>query len=307
MDWWHQAAPVHAPRLNCFMVVSLQFKTLTVLEYFAALVVDDASLPLMEAAVSIAQDEFPQLDIQTVLAEVDGLARKLTLDATPVYKLRHLNHFFFHELGFAGNVNDYYDHHNSYLHHVLSSRRGIPITLAVLYMELATQIGLAASGVSFPGHFLIKLRLSSGAWQGDVLIDPFNGQSLSQEQLEERLAPYKQQAGLQDEFDAPLGLFLQTATAREIVARMLRNLKQIYRDAADTPRLLQVVSRLIVLHPRNFDERRDRAWLHAELGFGDAALQDFHVYLENVPDAPDRELVFKCLSMLQLRGTKRLD
>src|SRR6185436_14468066 len=118
-------------------------------------------LSLIEAAASIAQDEYPGLDTQAVLAEIDALAqrlkRRIPADAVPVQRLRWLNRFFFQELGFAGNVNDYYDPDNSYLHRVLATRRGIPITLAVLYAELATQIGLTARGVSFPGHFLIKL------------------------------------------------------------------------------------------------------------------------------------------------------
>ena len=180
----------------------LQFETPSALEFFTTLVADDASLSLIEAAVSIAQDEFPQLDTLGVLAEIDALAarlkRKFPPDAVPVQRLRWLNRFFFQELGFAGNVNDYYDPNNSYLHAVLATRRGIPITLAVLYIELATQIGLTARGVSFPGHFLVKLRMP----QGEVVIDPFTGHSLSRDELDELLAPYKRNRGLQGDFDA---------------------------------------------------------------------------------------------------------
>ena len=115
------------------------FEAPTALEYFATLVADDASLSLTEAAAAIAQDEFPQLDTQAVLADIDTLAHKLKkripLDAVPVQRLRWLNRFFFQEMGFAGNVNDYYDPRNSYLHQVLETRRGIPITLSVLYIE----------------------------------------------------------------------------------------------------------------------------------------------------------------------------
>jgi regulator of sirC expression with transglutaminase-like and TPR domain len=130
----------------------LQFTTPTTLEYFASLVAEDSTLSLTEAALAIAQDEYPDLDPQTVLAELDALAerlrRRIPADAVPVQKLRFLNRYFFQELGFAGNVNDYYDADNSYLNRVLQTRRGIPITLAVLYIELATQIGLVARGVS---------------------------------------------------------------------------------------------------------------------------------------------------------------
>jgi regulator of sirC expression with transglutaminase-like and TPR domain len=160
------------------MTGSLRLDAPTALEYFASLVADDASLAVAEAALSIAQDDYPALDCQSVLAEIDGLAARLksriASDAAPMQRLRLLNRFFFQELGFAGNVHDYYDARNSYLHFVLQSRRGIPITLAVLYVEIASQIGLHASGVSFPGHFLVKLRMP----QGEVVIDPFTGQSM---------------------------------------------------------------------------------------------------------------------------------
>jgi len=231
------------------MTGSLRLHAPSALEYFASLVADDASFAVTEAALSIAQDDFPALDCQSVLAEIDGLAARLksriASDAAPMQRLRLLNRFFFQELGFAGNVNDYYDARNSYLHFVLQSRRGIPITLAVLYVEIAGQIGLHANGVSFPGHFLVKLRMP----QGEVVIDPFTGQSLSRDDLNELLAPYKRDRGLQGDFDVPLGLFLQAATAREVLARMLRNLKEIHRGTADVPRLLAVLERLVVLLP----------------------------------------------------------
>ncbi|HEY9067768.1 MAG TPA: tetratricopeptide repeat protein [Burkholderiaceae bacterium] len=282
---------------------SLQFETPTALEYFAALVADDASLSLVEAAASIAQDEFPALDVQAVLAEVDALAaklkRRLPADAVPVQRLRWLNRYFFQELGFAGNVNNYYDPANSYLHNVLQTRRGIPITLAVLYIEIATQIGLTARGVSFPGHFLIKLKMP----QGEVLIDPFTGQSLSRDELNELLAPYKRDRGLQGDFDVPLGLFLKAASSREVLARMLRNLKEIHRGAADPRRLLAVLQRLVVLLPQVWEERRDRGLVYADVGDDVAAARDLTLYLENAPDAQDRQAIAERLARLGRTGS----
>src|SRR6478672_6469376 len=115
----------------------MQFETVTPLQYFASLVAEDDGLSLTEAAVAVAQDEHPSLDPQSVLWEIDELAdrlkRRLPADAMPLQRLRLLNHYFFNELGFAGNVNDYYDPGNSYLHVVLLTRRGIPITLALIY------------------------------------------------------------------------------------------------------------------------------------------------------------------------------
>src|SRR5512137_2245274 len=232
------------------------FEAPTALQYFAALVADDASFSVVEAAVAVAQDEYPALDAQDVLAQIDALAerlkRRLPADAAPLQRLHLLNQYFFQELGFAGNVNDYYDPRNSYLPEVLKTRRGIPITLALLYIELASQVGLSASGVSFPGHFLVKLHMPCG----EVVLDPFSGQSLSREALDERLLPYRRQRGLMGDFEAPLGLFLQTAPPRDVIARLLRNLKEIHRTAADAPRELAVLDRLVILLPQVWEERR---------------------------------------------------
>ena len=284
----------------------LQFQAPTLLEYFASLVADDASLSLVEAAVAIAQDENPRLDTQAVLAQIDALAdrlkRRMPADAGPRQRLRSLNHFFFDELGFSGNVNNYYDPGNSLLSTVLETRRGIPITLAVLYIELATQIGLTARGVSFPGHFLIKLRLS----EGEVVIDPFTGQSLSREQLDELLTPYRHSQGLVGDYDVPLGLFLQAAPARDVLARMLRNLKEIHRTAADWPRALAVLNRLVILLPQAWEERRDRGLVQVELGAVDAAVIDLADYLAHVPEATDRIAIGEHLMALRQPGSGRL-
>ena len=260
----------------------------TALEYFASLVADDASMYVVEAALSIAQDDYPALDCQNVLAEIDALAARLKAriasDAAPMQRLRLLNRFFFQELGFAGNVNDYYDARNSYLHFVLQSRRGIPITLAVLYAEIASQIGLHASGVSFPGHFLVKLRMP----QGEVVIDPFTGQSMSREALDALLVPYRRREGLTSDPQLSLALFLQAASPRQIIARMLRNLKEIHRGNEDWRRLYAVMQRLVVLLPGAWEERRDRGLAAAELGSVREAVADLRTYLDNVPQAGDR-------------------
>ena len=284
---------------------SLNFQVPTTLGYFASLVAEDASLPLIEAAASIAQDDYPDLDTQGVLAEIDALAHKLRrripADAVAVQRLRWLNNFFFQEVGFAGNANDYYDPANSYLHKVLHTRRGIPITLALLYAELAVQIGLNAQGVSFPGHFLVKVRMP----QGEVIVDPFTGRSLSREALEQMLVPYKRGSAL-ERFDAPLGLYLQAAPPRDVLARMLRNLKEIHRSAEDWPRLLAVTQRLVILLPESWSERRDRGLAYAELGFDTAAADDLRTYFEQAPDAVDRDNVAARLALLVHGRSPRL-
>jgi regulator of sirC expression with transglutaminase-like and TPR domain len=265
------------------------FSAPSALEYFDALVADDEQFPLLEAAIAIAQDETPGLDVGAVLADVDALALRLKgrlpPDAPVLHKLRSLNRYFFEELGFAGNVNDYHDPANSYVPDVLARRRGIPITLALLYMEIAGQIGLRSEGVSFPGHFLVKMRLP----QGEVVIDPFTGQSLSRSDLEERLALVRQAGAMHDASDVPLGLFLQAAGPRDIIGRMLRNLQQIHQDRGDALRLLAVLDRQVVLEPRDWGTYRLRGDLLDGLGRAEEAAYDWGLYLEHTPDAADAD------------------
>jgi regulator of sirC expression with transglutaminase-like and TPR domain len=225
------------------------------LAYFRALVHSDAGFPLLEAAASLAQDEDPTLDIQQVLGDVDQLharlKRRLAQDADDLDKLRILNRFFYDSLGFSGNVNDYYDPDNSFLNVVLRTRRGIPISLAVLWLELACSIGLRAQGVGFPGHFLVKVQLPE-PHHGQVILDPFTGDALSREDLLERLPSMQTPGGLRGgamSADDWLMHYLRAATPREIIARMLRNLQEIYRAQGDAPRLRAVQERLDILLP----------------------------------------------------------
>jgi regulator of sirC expression with transglutaminase-like and TPR domain len=287
-------------------VSALHFEVPTPLQYFASLVADDASLSLLEAAISVGQDEVPGLDPIGVMARIDALGerlrRRIATDAVPIYRLRVLNRYFFHELGFGGNVNDYYDPRNSYLHAVLETRRGIPITLALLYAELASHAGLTARGINFPGHFLVKLRMP----RAELIVDPFSGQSLSRDELEDRLAPYRRRRGLVGEFDAPLELFLQAAQPRDVLARLLRNLKEIHRNAEQWERLLAVQERLVILLPRAWEERRDRGLALAALGADDAAADDIEAYLQHCGDAADAAALRGRLHSLRSTGSPRL-
>ncbi len=255
------------------------------LDYFSTLVQDDDIIPLFEAASAIAQDVEPELDLTAVQLEIDMLTerlkQRLPADASHLQKLRMLNHYFYNDLGFSGNVNDYYNPDNSYLHRVLHSRRGIPISLAVLYMEIAQQIELQVQGISFPGHFLMKLALPVG----QVVLDPFNGTSLSREDLEERVQPYILQQDFPDDFQ--LNAYLSAASPRDILVRMLRNLKALFMQKENWQRLLQVQERLMILLPGDITERRDRGIAFANLECPQAALQDIEAYIEQRPYAMD--------------------
>jgi regulator of sirC expression with transglutaminase-like and TPR domain len=277
----------------------LSFVPPSPLEYFATLVQSDDDFALFEAAVCLAQNEYPDLDVQGVMGEVDLLLarmrRRLASDAGPVQKLRILNQFFFQDLDFGGNLNDFYDPDNSYIHALLRTRRGIPISLAVLWMELAQGLGLSVRGVSFPGHFMVKVHLP----MGQAVIDPLSGKSLSREQLSERLEPFRLSKGLLDEFEVPLGLYLQAAAPREIIARMLRNLKEVFSMQMDWERLLAVQERLVVLLPESWSEYRDRGLTHAELGHADLALKDLAHYLEHAEDLVDVEAIAGRMELLR--------
>lgn len=272
------------------------------LDYFATLVQQDASFPLFEAALAIEQDVDPQLDLVASQAEVDQLAAKLKKrlpsDASHIQKLRVLNHFFYRELAFGGNVNNYYDPDNSYLHRVIANRRGIPISLAVVYMELAQQVGLDVKGISFPGHFLMKLSVQSG----EIIIDPFNGASLSREELEERLEPYLAQQGYAHAL--PLSAYLEPAQPREILVRMLRNLKALFTDQQRWNSLLAVQKRLVILLPEEVTELRDRGLAYANLECPQAALSDLETYLLERPHAPDAAALKERLPELRQAANK---
>jgi regulator of sirC expression with transglutaminase-like and TPR domain len=283
--------------------VQLNIHPPTPLEYFATLVADDDAFPLLEAAASLAQDEYPELDVQQVLGDIDQLIarlkRRIPHDAAALQRLRILQQFFYRDMSFSGNANNYYEPDNSYLNAVLRTRRGIPISLAVIWLEIAQAVGLNAHGVSFPGHFMIKVTLP----RGQVVIDPLTGQSLSREELSERLEPYKRRSGLIDDYDVPLGLYLQSAKPRDILARMLRNLKEIHTSQSDWPRLIAVQNRLIALLPQAWAEYRDRGLALAEMGetIGErsAATPDLELYLAKAEDALDLDAIAELVAGLR--------
>ncbi len=284
------------------MVMNLSYDVPTPLDYFASLVQSDGNFALFEAAVSLGQDEYPELDVQAVLAEVDALLerirRRLAADAGPLQRLRLLNQFFFNDLKFGGNLNNYYDPDNSFVHVLLRTRRGIPISLALLWMELAQGLGLAVSGIGFPGHFMLKINLP----MGQAVIDPLTGQSLSREELAERLEPYRNRSSLIDDMETPLGLYLQSAPPRDIIARMLRNLKEIHRTHEDWPRMLAVQERLVVLLPESWPEYRDRGLAHAEMGNTEQALADLECYLVHTEDLVDVNAIADRVDELRREG-----
>jgi len=285
--------------------MNFSFEAPSPLAYFAALVQSDSEFPLFEAAAALGTMRDPDLDVQSTLSRIDQwlqrLRKRLPADAAGMARLMALNRFFYQELGFAGNLNDYYAPDNSYVHQVMESRRGIPISLAVIWLELAQGIGLEAKGVSFPGHFLIKVPLPAG----QAVIDPMNGQSFGREELKEMLEPYRMGGKLGSDFEVPLGLYLQAAPPRDILARMLRNLKEIFRSQKHGSQWLAVQERLIVLSPESWSEYRDRGLAHAMLGNHGEALADLECYVVNATDVVDAESISSQVDLLRSQLGKR--
>jgi regulator of sirC expression with transglutaminase-like and TPR domain len=267
--------------------MNFQYHPTTPLAYFESLVQSDSDFPLLEAAASLGQDEEAGLDVQQILADVDRLLarlkRRIPDGADGLSCLAMLTQFFYGDLGFGGNTNNYYAAENSYLSEVLRTRKGIPISLAVIWLELARGLGLEAQGVSFPGHFLVKVTLDEGL----VVLDPLNGESLGLDTLAERLAPFRRFDSVLEDGDAPLGLHLQACPPRDLLARMLHNLKEIFNSQDDDLRLIAVMDRLVILLPQAWHEWRDRGLQHAKMGQTDKAIEDLSLYLANEKTAID--------------------
>ncbi len=244
----------------------------------------DENIGLAEAALLIACHEYPDLPVDAYMARIEELAHALRMrigeDATPQERVAELNQFLFGDLGFGPNTENYYDPRNSFLNEVLERRTGIPITLSVLYIELGRKIGVPLQGVSFPGHFLVKCPLGEGM----VVLDPYSGGiSLDLKDLQKRLRDTR--GG--EVSRAIIAELLVAASNREIVARLLRNLKAIYLREHDLDKALPIMNALIATVPDQAPELRDRGMIYQELEAKRAALADFEAYLENSPAAED--------------------
>jgi regulator of sirC expression with transglutaminase-like and TPR domain len=251
---------------------------------------DESDMDLARACLLIAQDAYPGLDVDGYLGEIERLAARLRGRLTEAddaeARVAALNEFLFAELGYTGNADRYYDPRNSYLNEVLDRRTGIPLTLSVLYMEIGRRVGLALEGVSFPGHFLVRLQLPGAL----LVLDPFSGgEPQSEADLRARLRRVIPQGatGPVPLEELPLAQFLEPAGKRQILARLLRNLKGIYREAGQPERLLGVLNRMLEVSPDAHGELRERGLLYQRLECHRAALKDLSDYALLEPDAPD--------------------
>ena len=267
------------------------------LERFARLAARDPQHVRLDlAALEIARIGHPDLDPSLPLAELDELAQRATArrcsDEGAMGSVGLLCRSLFSEEGFQGDRDQYYDPRNSYLNDVLDRRVGIPITLSVVFLEVARRLGIPAEGVAFPGHFLIRAHLEGQQW----LLDPFRRGALVTPEDCRSLA--EQALGA----DASvLPRFLEPVGPHAILARMLRNLKGIFRARQDDARGEAVMERLVLLEPENWPERRDRGKLRLARNKLLGAAGDLEAYLNHAGDAEDTDEVLGLLVQLRSR------
>jgi regulator of sirC expression with transglutaminase-like and TPR domain len=246
----------------------------------------EEEIDLAEAALLIAKNAYRDLDVPGYLARIGELAGKLSAqlpeDGTESSRIVALNRFLFEDQGFAPSVENYYDPRNSFLNEVLERRVGIPLSLSILYIEVGRRIGLPLQGISFPGHFLVKCTLKEGM----VIIDPYcGGITLSLQDLQQRLRETR--GG--EVSRAIVAAMLVAANKREILARMLRNLKGIYLDQRDYVRALSAIDWIIAVTPGEATEVRDRGLIYVKLECFRAALEDLEHYMQKAPNAADMD------------------
>lgn len=253
---------------------------------------DDAAIDLAHAALLIAKLAYPDLDIDHYQARLDALAQRVrevlglsrdqpstTSEHEPAAFLQAINHVLFEEEHFAGNSGDYNNPDNSYLNKVLEEHSGIPITLSLLYMEVARRAGLCLEGVGLPFHFVIRCRLGEEI----VYIDAFHqGRLLNQQECLEMIHRIAHR---------PLRLnkhWFEPVSPKQLLGRMLNNLKRIYLDRDEYERGLAIYDLIVLLQPQSAADRRARGLLHLHLKHYGRALHDLTAYRELAPEAEDR-------------------
>ena len=264
----------------------------------------DEAINLAEAALLVAAEEYRDLDIAAYLARLDDMAatlkRRLRPDISPADTIVALNRFLFDEHGFTGNAADYYDPRNSYLNEVLDRKRGIPLTLALVYIEIGRRIGLPVRGIAFPAHFLVKCQLR----EGTVVLDPYaKGISLSFDEIRQRIKSLRN--GVEPPRSVIAGM-LATASNKDILVRMLRNLKGIYSHHQEWLKALAATDRIISVMPGLAEEYRDRGMIYLSLECFRAALFDLQAYIKMLPVAADADTVRRKVVELQ-RVASRLN
>jgi len=251
---------------------------------------------LYHAALLIAVGLQPELDIQEYEHKlgslIEGVRSRIPQELDERAKIQALNGYFYGELGFTGDRQDYYLPENSLINMVVERRRGIPITLAVLYLELARAIGLDAHGIAFPGHYLLGVNAGNSV----IVLDPFDGgNELSHDQLHDML----QQITHTPASDIELEKNLLPAKNADTLVRMLRNLKQIYIEAQKVEPALACIEMILSVIPDAPDELRDRGMIYQHIEYTQGAISDLTRYLKLVPESEERGVIEALIDSLQ--------
>jgi regulator of sirC expression with transglutaminase-like and TPR domain len=253
----------------------------------------DEYIDLERAALYIAQEAYPDLDVEEYVAALDAMAEevreRLPQEEYPLRTIKVLNQYFFEDLKFHGNQSNYYDPRNSFLNDVIDRRTGIPISLALVYLSIAQRIAFPMVGVGMPGHFLIR----PAAGEVEFLIDAFHkGEILFPQDCEARLHQmFGGQLAMRSEFLAPV-------SNRQFLARMLTNLKTIYLSQGAIEPVLSAVERILILFPEAPIELRDRGLIYYRMNRWIEARMDLETYLEVQPKADDRDVITTVLGKI---------
>ncbi|HHW4680576.1 MAG TPA: SirB1 family protein [Xylella taiwanensis] len=250
---------------------------------------DDQTLPLMSTALLIARDEYPDLDADLYDTMMQSYVEYLRSEVEAIslwpLKMATVNRYLFQELGYSGNHDEYYDPRNSYLNQVLERRLGNPISLAVVQIEVARRLGIPLDGVSFPGHFLVRLPVEDGI----LVMDPFNGgRPLDVEELRERARPH---LGGEAPDDRALAQILNPAPHRTILIRILRNLHGVYANTDQWDRAARCADRILKLAPNQPEALRDRGLAYLQLGHRSGARQDLMRYMQLYPSTHNVDMI----------------
>jgi regulator of sirC expression with transglutaminase-like and TPR domain len=248
---------------------------------------------LARAALLVGAEEEPRVcNVKQCLARLDEMGEEARASSEGGLRVEALNRYFFDEQGFTGNQSNYYDPRNSMLHRVLERRTGIPITLSIVYAEVGRRAGLSVEGVALPGHFIVRASETGGE---SVLVDPFHGKVIDEEECQERLdVIYDGRVTLGEEH-------LRAVGVRATLVRVLANLKAVYVQGQLFRRALAAVERILLLTPHDLDERRDRGMLLAQLNRLPEAIAETQRYLNLAPDAHDADTVREQLKQMQNR------
>jgi regulator of sirC expression with transglutaminase-like and TPR domain len=254
----------------------------------------DGAVPLAEAALLMACEEYPQLQISPYLDQLDEIAaaarQRVSVRSEPADVIRIINDVLFDQFGFRGNEDNYYDPRNSFFNDVIDRRLGIPITLSTVYLEIARRLDFPMVGVGLPGHFIVKYANP----HHELFLDPYNGGAiLTVDDCRQKL---KDHYGDALEFSDRM---LARVTHKQILTRMLNNLKKIYVESQSFDKGLAVVDMMIMVEPADLEQVRDRGLIRVQLRQFEAAAKDLERYLKSASDAEDRRKVAEQLKSLR--------